>query len=249
MSQQTLERPMSELAQSTSESAKSTWAPSADYDEFGYTPVSPWGPVALVLGFASLTAFTGEIFALGLAVVGVLVGIAAVVRIFSARGMVKGQGYAFAGVILSTVCVVLGGTQMARAYENECPPDHTRVNFPNEISKKQFVYYGGTRRLHPDVAPMIGTQVYLKGYMWQTRMAEGLTEFVFLKDNGECCFGGEPQPYDMMVVKMANGLTTKAFPNTLVAVAGVLNANVNAGDGEPVYTVDATLVERAPTIF
>lgn len=248
MSEQALNPPTSKLAGTMSETTNSTWASDTDYDEFGYTPVSPWGPVALVLGIASLTAFTG-IFGIGLAVVGVVVGIAAVMRIHSAGGMVKGKGFAVAGTILSIVCVGLGSAKMARAYENECPPGYARVNFPNEISKKEFVYFGGARRIHPDVAPLIGTQVYLKGYMWQTRQTEGLREFVFLKDNGECCFGGEPKPFDMMVVKMANGLTTRAFPNTLVAVAGVLNANVNAGEGEPVYTVDAKIVERAPTIF
>ncbi len=84
--------------------------------------------------------------------------------------------------------------------------------------------------------------------MWETQKSEGLESFVFLKDNGECCFGGSPKPFDMMVVNMADGKTTRAF-NGMVAVAGVLNANVNAGEGEPVYTVDATMVEEARTRF
>ncbi len=84
--------------------------------------------------------------------------------------------------------------------------------------------------------------------MWQTQRMEGLTEFVFLKDNGECCFGGDPKPFDMMVVKMADDQTTNAYTG-MVAVAGVLHANVHAAEGEPVYTVDATLVEEARTSF
>ena len=248
MSQQTLNPPTSKLSGTMSETTNSTWASDTDYDEFGYTPVSPWGPVALVLGIASLTAFTG-IFGIGLAAIGVVVGIAAVVRIHSSAEVVKGKGFALGGALLSVACLGLGSYQQVHLFQNECPPGYQRVNFPNEISKREFVYYNGVRRIHPEVGPLIGTQVYLKGYMWQTRMTDGLKEFVFLKDNGECCFGGEPKPYDMMVVKMADGLTTKALPNTLVAVAGVLNANVNAGEGEPVYTVEARLVERAPTMF
>ncbi|MCA9051241.1 MAG: hypothetical protein KDA89_21035, partial [Planctomycetaceae bacterium] len=133
-------------------------------------------------------------------------------------------------------------------YRTECPEGYLRVNFPNEISKREFIYMGNARRLHPEVAPLIGQKVFLKGFMWQTQASEGLRQFVFLKDNGECCFGGSPKPYDMMVVQMANNATTKAYTG-MVSVGGVLNANVGAGEGEPVYTVDADFVEESRTRF
>ena len=247
MTQSTLAPPISELPESMSETVNSSWANESSFDEFDYTPVSPWGPVALVLGIASLTGFIG-LFGLVLAFVGVVVGLAAVIRIRSARGIVKGTSFALAGLMLSMLCLGLGSAKMVHAYQTECPEGYQRVNFPKEISAKEFIYYGGARRLHPDVAPLIGTTVYLKGFMWQTQMSEGLREFVFLKDNGECCFGGSPKPFDMMVVRMGEQKTTKAY-NGMVAVAGVLNANVNAGEGEPVYTVDATIVKEAPTPF
>ena len=149
---------------------------------------------------------------------------------------------------MSILCLSLGSVKLANAYENECPEGFRRTNFPNEISKHEFVYYGNRRRLSPEVAPLVGEKLFLKGYMWQTQKSEGLTEFVFLKDNGDCCFGGEPKPFDMMVVKMVEG-TTRSYEGRMVSVAGVLNANVKAGEGEPVYTVDATLVEEAQTSF
>ena len=247
MSDTSLSPPMNSVSGTTSESANSSWANQGDPDEFDYTPVSPWGPVALVLGIGSLTGFFG-IFGLGLAVVGVFIGFAAIVRIRSGGGLVKGTGFAITGLILSILCLSLGSMKMAHAYQTECPPEFLRVNFPNDISDWQFAYYGGVRRLHPKVAPLIGQKVFLKGFMWETQMSEGLENFVFLKDNGECCFGGSPKPFDMMVVNMTDGKTTKAF-NGMVAVAGVLNANVNAKEGEPVYTVDAVLVEEAQTRF
>ena len=238
---------MSDLATSVPESDKTGWASEANFDDFDYTPVSPWGPISLALGIASLTAFIG-LFGLGLAFLGVVIGIAAVIRIRSDKGAVKGTGLAAIGLTLSVLCLGLGTTKMVHAYQTEVPEDHLRLNFPVDISSKEFVYYGGARRLHPDVAPLIGKKVYLKGFMWETQKPTGLTDFVFLKDNGECCFGGEPKPFDMMVVNLTEENATDAYTG-MVAVAGILNANVNAGEDEPVYTIDATVVKEAPTPF
>lgn len=238
----------SEVAGSIANSDHSEWGNKTEFDDLNYTPVSPWGPIAMVLGVCSLTGLTNSVFGLGLAAVGVIVGIAAIYRIRSAEGTFKGSQLAVGGAILSVLCLTLGSAKLAYAVQTECPEGYLRVNFPKEISDRQFVYYGGMRRLHPDVAPLIGQKVFLKGFMYQTQRADGLTEFVFLKDNGECCFGGEPKPYDMMLVTMADEKTTPAYTG-MIAVAGTLNANVRAEEGEPVYTVDADIVEEAQTSF
>ena len=237
-----------EVAGSMSNSDHSEWGSSKEFDELTYRPVSPWGPVALVLGVSSLTGLTNSVFGLGIAAVGVIVGIAAVYRLRSAEGSFRGTQFAVAGAILSVLCLTLGSAKLAHAVQTECPEGYQRVNFPKEISDRQFIYVGGMRRLHRDVAPLIEQKVFLKGFMYQTQKSEGLTEFVFLKDNGECCFGGEPKPYDMMVVMMADNKTTPAYTG-MIAVAGTLHANVRAGDGEPVYTIDADIVEEAKTSF
>ena len=245
MNQQVLDAPMSEVT--VPESVKSAWSGQSGFDDFDYTPVSPWGPVSLVLGISSLTGFLG-LWGLGLAAVGILIGLAAVIRIWSDRAVVRGMWFAVIGLLLSTSSLTFGSMKMVHDYRTECPPGYLRVNFPNEISKHEFAYYGGARRLAPPVAPLIGKKLFLKGYMWQTQMSEGLREFVFLKDNGECCFGGEPKPFDMMLVRMADNKTTPAFSG-MVAVGGTLNANVNAPEGKAVYTVDADFVEEARTSF
>jgi hypothetical protein len=244
----TLDVPVTDAPTPVSETAGSSWANQSGNDEFDYVPVSPCGPIALVLGTSSLTGLMNSVFGLCLAFIAVVVGIAAVIKIRSERGVVKGGGFAVTGMLMAILCLVFGSMKLSHAYQTECPEGYLRVNFPREISDKQFVYYGTNRRLHPDVAPLIGQKVFLKGFMWQTQMAEGLKSFVFLKDNGECCFGGSPKPYDMMVVTMDGEKTTRAFTG-MVAVSGVLSANVNAGEEEPVYTVVADIVEEAQTSF
>lgn len=239
-----------ELATSTSvsqQNAGTTWGNSVDVDDFEYVPVSPWGPISLVLGVLSLSGFYG-VYGLVVALFGVVVGGVAISKIRAEGGTVKGMGSAVVGAVLATACLSLGSTKMAYAYSTECPEGFLRVNFPRDISAKQFVYIGAMRKLHPDVMPLEGQKVFLKGFMWQTQKSEGLTEFVLLKDNGECCFGGKAQPYDMMLVKLQDGLTTRAYTG-MVAVAGVLTVNLKAGEDEAVYILEATRVEEAQTSF
>ncbi len=143
------------------ESANSAWARPAEFDEFDYVPVSPWGPIAIVLGIASLTGFTNSLFGLGLALVGVVLGIAAFFRIRAAAGAAKGAWMAVVGTLMSVLCLTFGSMKLANAYETECPEGFKRVNFPKDISAHEFVYYGGVRRLHPAVAPLIDQKVFL----------------------------------------------------------------------------------------
>ena len=266
------------------------WGEASDGEDFDYIPVSPWAPIALCLGLLGLTGFIG-IFGLYVAFFGIFIGIAAISRIRASAGFVKGTGMAVTGLVLSVACFVLGSAKMAHAYSTEVPEGFARVNFPKDVAEKQFVYVGGHRKLHPDVAALIGQKVYLKGFMWATQDTEGLTRFILLKDNGECCFGGKPKSHDYIFITLATfneskrpqvsyrapglsvkeltpeekeklgvskefQLTTMAYLG-MVAVAGVLEADVKAGEKAvaedyeyaPVYSMKAELVEEAWTRF
>ncbi len=227
-------------------SVQAGWGSTDVIDDFDYVPVSPWGPIALAFGVMALSGFVG-MFGLYVALTGTVLGIVAVSQIRAAQGTVKGGMFAWSGLVLSFLSLTLGSTKMAYAYSTECPEGFIRVNFPNDISDKQFLYTP-RRQLHPDVVPLVGQRIFLKGFMWLTQKSEGLTEFILLKDNGECCFGGKAQPYDMMMIKLPEGETTKGYIG-MVSVAGVLSVNLNAGEDDAVYTIDASLVEEARTGF
>lgn len=232
----------------TAQVEHSGWDTSHENDDFDYVPMSPWAPISLFLGICGASAFL-NLFGIWVAFLGVIVGVAATLRIRGAQGAVKGTWLAVVGTLLSIAFLSGGSAAMAYAYQHEVPEGYRRTTFTTEIADKQFNMYGAGRRLHPDVAPLIGQKLYLKGYMYQTQKLEGLTEFVFLKDNGECCFGGTPKPYDMMMVYMKEGETTRAYEGSQIAVAGTLHANVAAAEEEPVYTITADIVKEAPTPF
>lgn len=233
---------------SPAETTESAWGNDAGGDDFNYTPYSPWGPVAMTLGLASLLGLTNSIFGLGLAGLSSIVGIAAFFRIRAASGAFKGGGMAIAGAVMSVCCLVGGSVKLKYDFEHEVPAGYLRVSFPDEISDRRFIYYGNQRRLDPAVAELVGKKVFLKGFMWNVYKSDGLQEFMFLKDNGECCFGGEPKPYDMMMVHLKPDNTTPAFTG-MISVSGTLQADPFAEKGEAVYTVEADIVEEALTPF
>lgn len=177
------------------------WSDAETGDDFDYVPVSPWAPLSLVAGVVSLTALL-NLFGLYLALFGLLVGLAAVLRIRSSLGAVKGQPMAAAGLLLASLSVVGGGYRTAHAYRHEVPDGFRRVHFPKEIAELQFVYINGKRKIPAEVAELVGKKVYLKGFMWATQDTEGLTRFILLKDNGECCFGGRPKSHDFITVTL-----------------------------------------------
>lgn len=216
-------------------------------DEFQYRPMPVLAPVSVVIGICSIMALASMI-GIGIALVGVVLGAIGVWQIRRAAGELGGKAIATAGLCLSALFLVSGSTLHAYNFATEVPEGHIRVNFPDDISKKEFVVADGKRQIHPDVSPFVDQDIYIKGYMWNNRMESGLTSFVMLKDNGKCCFGGDPAPFDMMVVRMQNDQTAD-YMSGLIAVAGQLRANPDAAPDEPVYVLEATMVERAKTAF
>jgi len=210
---------------------------------FDYKPVPPYAPVAGVIAIVSSTALFAEIVVL-LALAGIFVGGFAMWRIRKSNGTLGGKTWARVGLFGSAFFFVASVATHAYAYATEVPEGHIRVNFSREISAKQFEYINGVRELHPAVAPLDGQKIFIKGFMWNTQKQTGLEDFVLLKDNGKCCFGGAPKPYDMMVVKMKNSKTVDKIEG-LVSVAGTLKCYPQSSDA--VYIVEATYVARART--
>ena len=221
--------------------------PDFERSEFDYRPVPALAPASLFMGIASFVALVG-FYGLLVALITILMSAVAIVQIRRSRGELSGDKLAMIGLALSSVFLFTGSYFLYSDYVTELPPGYQRVNFPMEIAAKQFVVTEGQLALHPDVEKFRDRKIFVKGYMWQSRQPTGLTSFVLLKDNGECCFGGDPKPYDMMEVRMQDGKTVNDTPG-LVGVAGVLRCNLNAGPGEPVYVLEAEHFDRARTVF
>ena len=90
-----------------------------------------------------------------------------------------------------------------------------------------------TRDLLPErVLALAGQRVRIRGYILPSFQQTGLTQFVLVRDNMECCFGPGAALYDCIVVTMEPGRAAD-FSVRPVAVTGTFRLNELKGpDGK-----------------
>lgn len=228
----------------------STSSTEREADDFNYRPVPILACVSFTLGILSGTALLVD-FGVALAFTGMVLGFFAFRQQKKHSGVIGGKRLVWVGCLTSVVFFFGGLRTHIHAYQTELPEGHLRVNFPRDISMKKIVWNKAGRCFIPNeiAENYLGKKIFIKGYMYQTRSLKDLSSFVFLKDNGECCMGGSPKPWDNMTVIMQNGKKVDAILNKLVAVSGTLKINPNAGPTDVVYFLEATHVEKAKTRY
>lgn len=231
------------MSQTLSEPAQPTQAsPSSadEFDEFAYRPVPPLAPISLFLGICSLAGFLG-IPCLAIGLVGFLLGLVAIWQIRRSAGELGGKLIAALGTGLSLILLVSGSGYHAYAYVTELPEGYERVNF-NELAKYPPGFADGKIAIAPEVAALDGKPIYIKGYMYPTRQLTDISEFLLVKDTGQCCFGGSPKPSDMIVVKFQDGMTVNHREQQLVGIGGIFHSGtlVPSGQNIAVYMLEGT---------
>jgi hypothetical protein len=103
-----------------------------------------------------------------------------------------------------------------------------------------------TRDLLPKrVTALEQERVRIRGYILPSFQQTGLTQFVLVRDNQECCFGPGAALHDCVVVRMLPGRTAE-FSIRPVAVAGRFKVDELRGpDGKhlAIYALDGEAVE------
>lgn len=103
-----------------------------------------------------------------------------------------------------------------------------------------------TRDLLPNrVTSLSGTSIRIRGYILPSFQQTGLTQFVLVRDNQECCFGPGAALHDCIVVRMRPGRTAD-FSIRPVAVAGTFKIDeLRAPDGShlAIYALDGDEVK------
>ncbi len=103
-----------------------------------------------------------------------------------------------------------------------------------------------TRDLLPKgVTTLAGERIRIRGYILPSFQQRGLTQFVLVRDNQECCFGPGAALHDCIVVRMQQGRTA-SFSIRPVAVAGTFRIDELRGpDGMhlAIYAMDGEEVK------
>jgi hypothetical protein len=72
------------------------------------------------------------------------------------------------------------------------------------------------------IEDLVGRRIRIRGFILPGFQQTGLTQFVLVRDNMECCFGPGAALYDCIVVEMDAGKTTE-FSTRPVAVEGTFS--------------------------
>jgi hypothetical protein len=97
----------------------------------------------------------------------------------------------------------------------------------------------------PTIEKLTNTKVRLRGYILPSFQQSGLTQFVLVRDNMQCCFGPGAALYDCVVVQMEPGKTAE-FTSHPVAVDGVFSIQEIRGSENKclaIYHLDADRVQ------
>jgi hypothetical protein len=107
------------------------------------------------------------------------------------------------GIVLSGVLLPVGWGWAAYVYATEVPKDHRRISYellrPSQDNPPVTNFGAPQTALELD-----GQKVFIKGYMYPGR-DNHIAEFVLCRDNGDCCFGGNPPLTDRIYVRMKDG--------------------------------------------
>ncbi len=221
-----------------------------DGQDFVYRPIPALVPISLAFIAISLVAAVWDVLLI-VPLVGALLAGMAFRQIRHSEGQLSGSWLALTSLSIQLLMFGTFGFLHAYSFATEVPPGYERVNFTADISKKGFSVENGLLGIHPDVEKLVDRKIMVKGYMYPTKQTEGIKSFVLCRDNGDCCFGGQPKTTDMILIKMKGDKTATFHDNkVLVAVSGVFRAEPTVDETglQPVYQLDCEFFGRAKTL-
>jgi hypothetical protein len=123
-------------------------------------------------------------------------------------------------------------------YATEVPEGYQRISYeqlqPDQDAPGQI--------MPPSALELDGKRVFIKGYVFPGAQQRGLKQFVLCRDNGDCCFGGNPKLTDRILVNLADPMRLE-YSTRLHKLAGTFRikpARATDGlDGGVLYHLEA----------
>ncbi len=200
-----------------------------------YKPYSPAAMLGLVSGIAAVIAAIA-VYDIGwgflaVPILGIFFGLKGLrsVRRYDMIGKVAAK----LGIVFSALAIVGGTAGYIYLLKTTVPPGYETISYDP--------LQAGMAGMIPKAAQDFdGKKVYIKGYMYPTNQAHGLTRFVLCRDNGTCCFGGQPKLADMVEVKVKPGFKVD-HTSSLRGIGGTFHARAEkdpGGLGQIIYHIE-----------
>ena len=95
------------------------------------------------------------------------------------------------------------------------------------------------------IRQMDGEKIRIRGYIFPTPIQNGITEFVLVRDNLECCFGPGAALYDCILVKMSAGETTDFVLRPVTVEGTFMIQELRGPDGRHlvIYQIEGDAVQ------
>ncbi len=189
-------------------------AVSIESREDGYRVLSGTAIAAAALALLSPLVLLGWSFA-AVPAIGLVLATVALRDIARRPEAVTGRGLALAALAASGLALIGGLAYLTHVYVGELPEGYARLNYA-----MLQPLAGDPPTAVPDSArEMNGRDVLLKGYMYPGQRQRGITEFLLCRDQGDCCFGGQPKITDRVLVRLSDAKGID-FTQGLVKIAG-----------------------------
>jgi hypothetical protein len=213
----------------------------ADYYE-RYRALSTAAVASLIVGLLSCLAVLDWML-VALPLIGIPLAIYALVQVKRRSDELTGSGVARAGLALSLVFAVLGPARLTYEYLTEVPDGFERISYsdlqPDPAEAGQVV--------PPSALALEGKNIFIKGFIYPGREKDGIRQFLLVRDQGDCCFGGNPKITDRIQVTLV-GAKRLTFQSRLHKVAGKfhvapVDTAVSGATGGVLYHLEAEYVQ------
>lgn len=205
-----------------------------------YRALSSAAVVSLGLGLFSALAILDWIW-VAVPVFGILAGVYAVRQVRRRSDELAGLGLAKAGLALSVFFLVTGAGWLSFTYATEVPPGYMRITY----GELQPDPEKPDEAIPASALSLEGKKVFIKGYIYPGRDTSGIKEFLLVRDQGSCCFGGNPKITDRIQVTLADPLRLTFRPrlHKLAGVFHIEHGRAKDGPGDVFYRLEADHLE------
>jgi len=173
-------------------------------------------------------------------VLGIVLGLVAWRDINARPTELGGKRLAVASIAVCVFTLVGGLVYQSLVYARELPPGFVRASYAMLQPLP-----GDPPAAIPDSArDLDGRDVLLKGYMYPGKQQQGIVQFLLVRDQGDCCFGGNPKITDRVLVQLRDPKGIEFSPR-LRKIAGrfaVRPTGTAALDGGVLYHLEDAVV-------
>ncbi|MCX7404165.1 MAG: hypothetical protein NT089_00330 [Planctomycetia bacterium] len=187
---------------------------SAHSDRDRYRALGGTTIVSVVLALTSPLIFFDWWLAI-VPVLGVVLAVVAWQDIVRRPTELTGKPLTLGALLVSAFSLVGGLIFLSIVYAAELPEGFQRLDYTMLQPLD-----GDPPATIPDTAhAMNGRHVLLKGYMYPGSQQNGILQFLLVRDQGDCCFGGNPKITDRVLVQLQDTKSI-AFSPRLTKIAG-----------------------------